>query len=705
MQTPPFRSAGRVTAGRPQPPGATPDEAGVNFSLFSEHADRVQLLLFDTAEDPQPSRVIELDPAVHRSHPFWHCHVAGLRPGQIYAYRVDGPDRTRDPGTRFDFRKVLLDPRARANVNTLWDRVRAIGPGDNCAHAMRSVVVDMDDYDWEDDAPPRTPLSDTVVYEMHVRGLTASPTSRVRRPGTYAGVVEKIPYLTDLGITAVELMPVFDFDERQVLRTGPDGEPLRAYWGYDPFGFFAPHSGYCSDPCRRHATEFRDMVKALHRAGIEVILDVVFHHTAEGGEHGPTISFRGQANDAYYHLWPRDRRPYMDFTGRGNALNANHPAVAGFIVDCLEFWVREYHVDGFRFDRASELHRGPGGFGMAAPPVLRGIERSGALAEVKLIAEPRDGGGLYQVGRFPGRRWAQWNGPFRDDVRRFVRGDGGLVGAVASRIGGSPDLFRGAHERPTSSVNFVTCHDGFTLNDLVSYDHKHNDGNGEANADGAHENHSWNCGVEGPTDAAEVERLRVRQIKNFAAVLLISRGVPMILAGDEFRNSQRGNNHAHCQDNAVSWLDWDQAEKETEVRGFFRGMIAVRRRFPALRAPEFFSGRTNERGVPDVSWHGTRLHRPGWDDPHARVLSLTLAGFHGQPDVHVVLNMHRRGLDFELPHIAGHRWFRVVDTARPAGEDVLAPGAEVPVQGRVLHAHGHSVVLLMTRPDQGGTHS
>ncbi|MFD7640007.1 glycogen debranching protein GlgX [Kitasatospora sp. NPDC059795] len=699
--------AAEIGPGHAQPLGATldGDGDGVNFSLYSEHATRVDLLLFTHHEDLVPTRVIPLDPERHRSYHFWHCHLSGLTKGQVYAYRVDGPRRTKDSGTFFNPRKVLIDPYARANVNSLWDRTRAIGTEDNCAYSMRSMVVDLDGYDWEGDEPLRTPLADTVIYEMHVGGLTASPSSHVVHPGTFNGVVEKIPYLKELGVTAVELLPIFDFDERQVLRIGPNGAPLYNYWGYDPFGFFAPHTGYCSDPCEcTHITEFRDMVKALHRAGIEVILDVVFNHTSEGNENGPVISFRGQANEVYYHLWPQDRRHYMDFTGCGNAINANHPAVAKFVIECLEYWVTEHHVDGFRFDLASELSRGAGGYEMDVPPVLWGIELSGILSESKIIAEPWDGGGLYQVGRFPGKRWAQWNGPYRDDIRRFVRGDAGLVGTVATRLGGSPDLFGRNGELPTNSINFITCHDGFTLNDLVSYNEKHNWANGEADADGAHENFSWNCGVEGPSDSADVERLRVRQIKNHLAVLLLSRGVPMLLAGDEFRNSQGGNNNAYCQHNETAWLDWNQAEKETEVRDFFRNMTALRRRFRAVREARFFSGRTNPRGLPDVTWHGTRLEQPGWDDPQARVLALTLAGFDGDPDLHVVLNMFHLGLDFELPSIDGHRWARLVDTAQGAGEDVLAPGAEAPVPGHTFHAQGRSVVVLAALPDEGGTH-
>ncbi|MFG3281861.1 glycogen debranching protein GlgX [Streptomyces sp. NPDC048111] len=696
--------APQITAGRPQPLGTTVDADGVNFSVFSEHATRVDLLLFDRCDDPEPSRTIQLHPDRHRSFHFWHCHVRGLGAGQVYAYRMDGPHDTSRSGARFDHRKVLLDPYARANINSRWQRTQAIGLDDNVAHSMRSLVVDLDDYDWEGDQPLRTPMSETVIYEMHVRGATASPTSRVVNPGTFSALIEKIPHLKELGITAVELLPVFDFDETQVLRTGPDGSELRNYWGYDPYGFFAPHTGYCSEPhLAGHIAEFRDMVKAFHKAGIEVILDVVFNHTSEGNEYGPTISFRGQANEAYYHLWPQDRSHYMDFTGCGNAVNANHPMVTKFILESLEYWVREHHVDGFRFDLASELSRGALGYEMAVPPVLWAIELSQVLAETKIIAEPWDGGGLYQVGRFPGKRWAQWNGPFRDDMRRFVRGDAGLVGDVAARLSGSEDLFGPQHELPTNSINFITCHDGFTLNDLVSYDEKHNYANGEADADGAGENFSWNCGIEGPTDDPEVERLRVRQMKNLLSVLMLSRGVPMLLAGDEFRNSQGGNNNAYCQDNPTSWLDWDQAEKEQETWNFTRRLIEVRKRYRTFREPRFYNGHLNSRLLPDVTWHGTKLEQPGWEDTHARVLACTLGGFNQDPDLHLMLNMYHLGLDFELPRIRGRRWHRVLDTARPGPYDILPAGQEELIDDHTFHAHGRSVVLLAALPDEKGT--
>ena len=687
-----------VSAGHSQPLGATCRASGVNFSVFSEHATAVQLLLFASDDDPQPDLVVDLDPEINHSFHFWHCHVAGLDAGQVYAYRMAGPADVHTSGRRFNPNKVLLDPYALGNVNTLWDRVAACRPDDNVATSMRSVVIDPDDYDWEDDEPLNTPLAETVVYEMHVRGFTRSPTSGVADPGTFAGITEKIPYLQSLGVTAVELLPIYDFDETDVLRTH-HGTELRNYWGYDPFAYFAPHSAYCTEPeLGSHLREFNDMVKALHRAGIEVILDVVYNHTGEGNHNGPTISFRGEANEAYYHLVDEDKKYYMDYSGCGNTFNANHPIVTKLIIESLEYWVTEHHVDGFRFDLGSVLSRGPDGGPMAVPPVLWNIELSRTLSETKVIAEAWDAGGLYQVGNFPGERWCEWNGPYRDDIRRFVRGEPGLVAPVAKRIAGSEDLFAPEGELPTNSINFVTCHDGFTLNDLVSYNVKHNEANGEGNRDGSDDNGSWNCGVEGPSDDPSLESLREQQIKNFAALLLLSRGVPMLLAGDECRRTQGGNNNAYCQDNEVSWFDWSLTEKHADLVRFFSQMIGFRKRFPTLRHDAFYTGAMGPRGLRDVTWHGVRLEEPGWDDPMCSVLSFTVAAFADEADLHVILNMYDLGLDFELPRLERRRWARAIDTARPSPEDILEPGSEVPVEGDRYHAWGRSVVVLISEP-------
>ncbi len=690
-----------VAAGRAQPLGATvdPNGAGVNFSVFSEYADMVQLLLFPDHDAPLPEHVITLNEEENKSFHFWHVHVSGIGPGQVYAYRMDGPKDTSRSGCRFNPNKVLIDPYALGNVNSLWDRGKAVGPEDNVTSSMRSIVLDPDQYDWEDDELPDIPLSESVIYEMHVRGFTKSPSSAVANPGTFRGVIEKIPYLKSLGVTAVELLPIFDFDESQILRKAPDGTPLRNYWGYDPYGHFAPQSSYCVEPEEgAHLTEFRDMVKALHKAGIEVILDVVYNHTSEGNHNGPTMSFRGQANEAYYHLVPHDRQYYMDYSGCGNTINANHPLVTKYIIESLEYWVTECHVDGFRFDLGSVLSRGPDGAPMSAPPVLWNIELSRVLSETKVIAEAWDAGGLYQVGRFPGKRWAEWNGPYRDDIRRFLRGEPGLIASVATRIAGSEDLFGPQEEKPSNSINFITCHDGFTLNDLVSYNSKHNEANGEQNRDGSDDNGSWNCGVEGPTDDPDIDALRCRQIKNAVVILMMSRGTPMLLAGDEFRRTQQGNNNAYCQDTEISWFDWSLADKNAEMVRFFSDMVAFRKRFSTLRHDDFYTGRPTERGIPDVAWHGCRLGEPGWHDPLCRVLSFTLAGRHDEPNLHVILNMYDLGLDFELPHIDGEHWAVAVDTGKASPADFMEPGSEIPVEGTTYHVHGRSTAVLVSQP-------
>jgi isoamylase len=700
--------------GTTHPIGATPDAQGVNFSVFSQNSTGIELLLFDRHDDRVPSQVFKLDPHVHRSFYLWHCYVRGLKAGAHYAYRVHGPwDWHR--GHRFNAQKVLIDPYAEANTNTLWNRVKACGPDDNLASSMRSVVVDLRAYDWEGDRPLRRPSNETIIYEIHVRGFTRSPTSGVAQPGTFRGVVDRIPYLADLGITAVELMPVMEFDDKEILRTLADGRPLRNFWGYSTIGFFAPASQYCMCPeLGAHVNEFRDMVKALHKAGIEVLLDVVFTHTDEGNHLGPTISFKGLDNSVYYHLVRDAREYYMDYSGCGNALNCNHPLVTRFIVDCLRFWVREMHVDGFRFDEGSILSRMEDGSPSARAPLPWSIELLETLQDTKLIAEAWDAAGLYQIGSFPGLRWADWNGRFRDDVRRFVRGDRGLVGQVATRIAGSADLYECRGHLPINSINFVTCHDGFTMNDLVSYDGKHNEANGEDNRDGIENNLSANYGTEGPSDDAGLDAFRSRQAKNFATILLLSQGVPMILGGDEMRRSQLGNNNAYCQDNELSWFDWRLAEKHHDVVRFFRLLIDFRKRHPSLQREQFFNGEKNERDLPDLSWHGCQLNSPGWNNPASGVLAFTLGGLNGDDDIHVILNMEEKALDFELPPLVRRSWHRVADTARAYPEDIVEPGRELPVSGPSYRAEARSTVVLVSllpinsgvpprHPPRGGT--
>jgi glycogen operon protein len=671
------------------PLGATPGPAGANFSVFSRHATGVELLFFDRDDDSRPSRVIRIDPAANRSYHYWHVFVPGVKPGQLYGYRASGPC---GPGMRFDPAKLLLDPYGRGvAVPTTYSREAAAESGDNAATAMKSVVVDTTAYDWEGDAPLRNPSARTIVYEMHVRGFTRHPSSGVaeKTRGTFAGLIEKLPYLQELGITAVELLPVFQFDAQDC----PPGKVN--YWGYAPVSFFAPHLAYSSRPGPLGAVdEFRDMVKALHRAGIEVILDVVFNHTAEGDERGPTLSFRGLDNPTYYIL-EGDGSRYANYAGTGNTLKANHPVVRRMIVDSLRYWVETMHVDGFRFDLASILARDAAGQAMPNPPVLWDIESDPALAGTKLIAEAWDAAGLYQVGRFIGDSWKEWNGRFRDDVRAFFRGEPGSVARMADRFLGSPEIYGHEQREAEQSVNFVTCHDGFTLNDLVSYDGKHNEANGEDNRDGANDNRSWNCGVEGPTDDPAVETLRNRQVKNFLAVTLLSLGVPMILMGDEARRTQRGNNNAYCLDDETSWFDWGLLARHADVHRFVTLLNARR----VLRDVE------NERRRVSLSellrrarnaWHGVKLDQPDWGD-HSRSLAHAAELQEEGLAVYLILNAYWEPLAFELPAVGkggAGSWRRWIDTSLEAPQDIV-PWQEAPsLSGHVYRAGARSVVVL-----------
>jgi isoamylase len=679
--------------GSAHPLGTTVYADGVNFSLFSEAATEVALLLFDRASAIEPSQVIRMDPFQNKTFHFWHVFVRGCRPGIYYALRVDGPA---DPaaGHRFNPNKVLIGPYARGICRDLWKRADAVGPDDNLATSMRCAVVDPASYDWEGDRPLRRPFHESIIYEMHVGGFTRSPSAGVRQPGTFAGLIEKIPYLERLGITAVELLPVCEFDDSEVA-IGPGGAALRNYWGYSTIGFFSPHSGYCVDRDGiSHMNEFRDLVKALHKAGIEVILDVVFNHTDEGNEQGPTHSFRGIDNHAFYLLDRNNPAVYMNYSGAGNTVNANHPLPQKFIVDCLRHWVQEMHVDGFRFDEGSILARGEDGAVLVHPPVIWQIELEDALGDTKLIAEAWDAAGLYQVGHFPGDRWAEWNGRYRDDVRRFVKGDPGMTGAVASRLAGSADIYQVRGQSPESSINFITVHDGFTLNDLVSYNDKHNEANGEGNRDGIGENLSWNCGVEGPTADPRIAAVRTRQIKNFVAILLLSRGVPMLLGGDEIRRTQGGNNNPYNQDNVTSWFDWTMLDANRDVLRFVQRMIAFRKAHPALTRPHFYRGEVNERGVADITWHGTKLGAPGFDDPQGRALACTLAGFGGDADLHVMMNMFWDPLDFEVPVDPQRTWHLAVDTFAPGPGDIPNHAERAPLRRSACTVQGRSIVVL-----------
>jgi isoamylase len=684
--------------GRSVPLGATVHPDGVNFSVYSSSATGMELVLFDDADALGPSRVITLDPRRNRSFRYWHAFVPGIGSGQLYGFRAQGPFEPAR-GLRFDPSKLLLDPYGRAlAIGKHYDRERARLPGDNAPWAMKSVVVDPTAYDWEGDLPLERPFSKTIIYEMHVAGFTRHPSAGVtpERRGTFAGLIEKIPYLTSLGITAVELLPVFQFDEHDA--------PLGRlnYWGYSPVSFFAPHDAYS---WRRDALgpldEFRDMVKALHRAGIEVILDVVYNHTAEGDERGPTLCFRGLSNLAYYVLDPANRASYANFSGTGNVLNANHSVVRRLVLDSLRYWVSEMHVDGFRFDLASVFSRDEAGLPLANPSLLWEIETDPGLAGTKIIAEAWDAAGLNQVGRFIGDRWKEWNGHFRDDVRSFFRADNGTVTRLRDRVLASPDLFGSDRQGPEQSVNFVTCHDGFTLNDLVSYEVKHNEANGEGNRDGMDDNRSWNCGVEGPTDDPAVEALRNRQVKNFLAVTILALGTPMILMGDEVRRTQRGNNNAYCQDNETSWFDWSLLARHADVLRFVQRLTRIRLDFDTdvagtdMTLSQFLA-------EAEVEWHGVRLHEPDWSD-HSHSLAVAVRAPRGTRRLFVILNGYWEPLEFELPP-SSRRWRRLVDTSLPSPDDCAAWGRAPGVTGRTYRAAPRSVVVLVTRvsPPTGG---
>ena len=658
----------------------------------------MELLLFDDAEEPRPTRAIDLEARKHRTYHYWHVFVPGIRAGQLYGYRVTGPFAP-EHGLRFDPSKVLLDPYGRAvAVPDGYSRQMASQYGVNDAIAMKSVVVDSSSYDWEGDVPLRRPIASTVLYEMHVAGFTRHPSSRVAPElrGTYAGMIEKIPYLQDLGIAAVELLPIFQFD-RQACPAG-----LANYWGYSPVSFFAPHAGYSSrkDPLGA-INEFRDLVKALHRAGIEVILDVVYNHTAEGDAAGPTLCFRGFANDVYYMLG-KERAQYADYSGTGNTLNANNAVVRRLILDSLRYWVAEMHVDGFRFDLASILDRDETGRPLETPPVLWDIQTDPVLAGTKLIAEAWDAAGLYQVGSFIGDTWREWNGRYRDDVRGFVKGDRNTVRLFAQRLLGSPDIYGHLEREPGQSINFVTCHDGFTLNDLVSYNNKHNEPNGEGNQDGQNENLSWNCGIEGPSEDAEIESLRRRQIKNFVVILLLSVGTPMLQMGDEMRRTQHGNNNAYCQDNDVSWLDWSLLDRHRDLHRFVRTLIGYRRRMITAGSEDSLELSLNELlRRAEFDWHGVRLAKPDLaDDSHSIACTIRATPLHLPFWLHVMINAYWEALDFDLPPIPAASltgWWRWIDTARESPEDITDAPAAPLVRETQYRVAPRSVAVLFAR--------
>jgi glycogen operon protein len=704
----------RIWPGKPYPLGATWDGAGVNFALFSESATRVELCLFDAADSQAESTRIPLTEVTDQ---VWHCYIPDVLPEQLYGYRVHGPY---DPehGHRFNPNKIVLDPYAKSiGRNLVWDDALfgyklgdakadlTIDERDSAPFAPLAAVTDTA-FTWGDDRPPRTPWHKTLIYELHVKGFTERmPDVPEKLRGSYAGLASEpaIKHLQDLGVTAVELLPVhYHIDDRFLTEKG-----RLNYWGYNTLGFLAPDPRYASTGAARDSIQqFKMMVRALHAAGLEVILDVVYNHTAEGNQNGATLSMRGVDNAAYYRLSPEEPRYYMDFTGCGNTLNMQHPRVLQLIMDSLRYWVTEMHVDGFRFDLASTLAR-----------ELFEVNKLGAffdiihqdpiLSQVKLIAEPWDvGPGGYQVGNFP-VGWTEWNGKFRDCVRRFWKGDGGTTNEFATRLSGSSDLYAWNGRKPYASINFVTCHDGFTLQDLVSYNDKHNEANGEENRDGANDNNSWNCGVEGPTDDPAVKAVRERQKRNLFATLLLSQGVPMICGGDELGHTQKGNNNAYCQDNELTWLNWELDDGQKRFLEFCKKVTRIWHEQPVFQRRKFFLGR-EIRGtdIKDISWFapdGKDMGDEAWGAGFVKCLGVRLAGdligeldARGEPTVGdtllLLLNAHHEPLPFVLPETKPeHQWERMLDTA----DDPTAPGMFE--GGETYSLQGRSLVVLRTR--------
>ena len=687
----------KLRRGHPLPFGATlvPD-GGVNFSIFSKHAEYCELVLYEKGAK-EPFAVIPF-PDNFRIGDVFTMVVFELDYENIeYGYRMDGPY---DPerGHLFDKEKTLLDPYAKAiGGREVWGEEPDYS--DDFQH--RGRIVD-DDFDWQGERPLEKDMEDLIIYEAHVRGLTRHPSSDVKHPGTFAAIREKIPYLKELGVNCIELLPIFEFDEFEHSRISPEtGERLLNYWGYSAVGFFAPKAGYAATgKYGMEVDELKNLIKELHENGIEVILDVVFNHTAEGNERGPYISYKGIDNKTYYLLTPQGY--YYNFSGCGNTLNCNHPVVRNMILDCLRYWASEYHIDGFRFDLASILSRDQNGHPIPNPPIIETLAQDPILGNCKLIAEAWDAAGLYQVGSFPsGSRWAEWNGEYRDAVRKFIKGNGDVAGEIVQRIEGSPDIY--GERGPTASINFITCHDGFTLKDLVSYNHKHNKANGENNFDGTNNNNSWNCGVEGPTDDPEIPHLRTKQMKNAITILLLSRGIPMILSGDEFANTQFGNNNAYCQDNEISWLNWDLLEENEDIFNYFQSLIEFRKQHPVLRTDHFDTD-YNRTGYPEISWHGLEL----WNfDPTDSTLTMAVL-FAGPSDkydteedqfIYAAINMHWEMHGYELPNLPrGKEWHIVANTGMENPEDVWDVGNEPEVdhQDEVL-VGPRSIILLVAK--------
>lgn len=693
----------KVKRGNPLPLGCFQTHLGYNFSVFSRHATAVTLVI-DIAESSSSNRHrhrIPLPSGEHRTGDIWHVSVEIQSDDFTYGYCMDGPNDFSVDGCAYDPTRVLIDPFCHHLLPRSWGSRSPYGNAP-CCMPLAS------DFDWEGDRPLKIPWTETVIYELHPRGYTIDPSSGTACPGTFQGIIDKIPYLQSLGITAVELMPITEFDENDITFANPESRtPLKNFWGYNPVSFHALKSAYASD-LRNHVDEFKLLVKRLHQAGIEVILDIVFNHTGEGGYDGTTSSFRGIDNPVYYLLDQEDFA-YLNFSGCGNTLNCNHPVVRNLIRDTLRYWVIEMHVDGFRFDLASILGRDRTGQVLANPPVIEMITEDPVLRDTKIIAEAWDAGGLYQVGSFSrDRRWAEWNGRFRDDVRAFMAGHQGFVARLATRVAGSSDLYQTSSRSPLSSINFLTSHDGFTLYDLVSYEQKHNRANGEQNRDGDNNNISWNSGCEGDPAPAEISDLRLRRMKSMAAILLLSQGVPMITAGDEFGRSQMGNNNAWCQDNPTSWVDWTLADTNRGLLRFFRCCIELRKNTPLFRRDDFFRQSHNQDLPPEITWQYLQPGQQNWS-ADCQGLAFLLHGRQSaatrESDFFVMINGHRsQTLIFTPPDIAGDAqndlaWFRIIDTAAPSPEDFQAPR---PVSAHpataVVEVLPQAVVVLQSFP-------
>ena len=689
----------KLRAGRPYPFGAMVVGNMVNFSVYSRYATECTLVLFHNHEE-EPFIEIPFFKEFRLGNVF-SMIIYDLDYENIeYGYRMDGPFCPAE-GHRFDKSKILLDPYAKLIVGRdVWGKQ----PNWDSLYQYRARVV-LADFDWENDMPLETPVNDLIVYEMHVRNFTCGAASGVKHRGTFAGIVEKIPYLLELGVNCVELMPIHEFDEFENYRPSPvDGHPLYNLWGYSNVGFFAPKAAYASSGrFSMQVDELKNLVKRLHANGIEVILDVVFNHTAEGDQRGPYISYRGIDNKTYYMLTPDGS--YYNFSGCGNTLNCNNPNVRDMIVESLRYWVTDYHIDGFRFDLAAILGRDQNGNPMSNPPLLESLAHDPILGKTKLIAEAWDAGGLYQVGSFPSwGRWAEWNGKFRDSIRRFLKSDPNVLGDVKERIIGSPDLYASQKRGIKASVNFVTAHDGFTLMDLVSYNDKHNEANGDDNRDGASHNNSWNCGWEGPTDDPAINRLRHQQVKNAITMLMVSQGIPMVLSGDEMGNSQQGNNNAYCQDNEIAWLDWNDLDRNADIFRYFKQIIKFRRLHKVLRYDDHLSHCDYRNlGYPDFSWHGVKAWQPesGYNNLTAAFM---LNGKYADNDdfIYVAMNMHWEMHGFELPQLPeGMAWHIFANTGMEVPEDIFEPGEEPVIENqREVLVGARAIIILVGKNEE-----